>query len=145
MNNNQTFSNREALKNILGVNDTFSNKVVLDKILTGPPLSNVNVRFLTATQAAFLDGKTFSADSYFAPTQDFYDQWFISTTEVTNKYPWIEEQPTGKYVRKCIVCSGDLGPIVYLNKFYTLGSNDTFSNDFALTRSLPNIYPYCLL
>jgi hypothetical protein len=142
---NYTFSNREALKGRInyGSTDTFSNKVALDSILTGPPLSDNTVRFLTATQAAFLDGKTFSADEYFNPVQDFQSQWFIALNEVSNLYPWILDLPTGNYAIDCVVCPSGQIPPTLLNVFFKLNPNDTFSNDSALSRSIPEIYPYC--
>jgi hypothetical protein len=145
MQNNNTFSNREALQSMLplGANDTFSNKIVLDSILTGPPLSNSVVRFLSATQAAFLDGKTFSSGEYFNPVQDFQGQWFISTTETSPQYPWILDLPTGNFALDCVVCPNGQIPPTFLDVFFKLNPNDTFSNDSALSRSIPEIYPYC--
>jgi hypothetical protein len=144
MDNNYTFANREALKSRInyGLNDTFSNKVALDTILTGPPLESTLQRLLTATQAAFLTGKTFSTDEYFNPVQDFYSQWFIALNEISDLYPWIEDQPTGYPAKKCYLCPGGIPP-EYIEPFYRLGDNDTFSNDSAMNSSAPSVAEFC--
>jgi hypothetical protein len=57
----------------------------------------MTVRLLTESQKNQLFGQLYDENSYFNPTQDLYNRWFISEEEVQyNIYPefeWINNLP----------------------------------------------------
>jgi hypothetical protein len=64
----------------------------------------IQVGLLTETQKNELVGQTYSADSYFNPIQDFYNNWIISVEEMmycTNEeFMWVKELPLIEYIPK---------------------------------------------
>ena len=59
------------------------------------------VGLLTIKQKNELVGQTYSADSYFNPIQDFYDNWIISVEEMkATDIEWVKELELIEYKAK---------------------------------------------
>ena len=59
------------------------------------------VGLLTEVQKNELVGQTYSADSYFNPIQDFYDNWIISVEEMrATDIEWVKELELIEYKAK---------------------------------------------
>jgi hypothetical protein len=59
------------------------------------------VGLLTEEQKNELVGQTYSADSYFNPIQDFYDNWIISVEEMrATDIEWVKELELIEYKAK---------------------------------------------